>query len=182
MNRFFFLLSILLTDSLVLKIRYCSYTNRCRSFFLDSMTLNNREINFVSYSTERNWLAELPKSNWLCVLVDNDRSRNYIDEVISKIISHDVCYVCTIGQNCERNHDLIDEEIVFRDGDIDDHYLPQHNIMTTWHKDLDQGIWFSIFTAYNEDVSINRVVILDMTSGQETERIMGLLDGYKVSG
>lgn len=64
----------------------------------ESMTLNNREIVFVTYSTERNWTVGLPKSNWLCVLVDNGRPRHYIDEVISKIISHDVCYVCTVGQ------------------------------------------------------------------------------------
>ncbi len=86
------------------------------------MTLNDREIIFVTYSTERNWTAELPKSNWLCVLVDNDRTRNYIDEVISKIINNDVRYVCTVGQSCEKTHDLIDEEIVFRQVDIDDHF------------------------------------------------------------
>jgi hypothetical protein len=146
------------------------------------MTLNDREIILVTYSTKRNWAADLPKSNWLCVLVDNDRPRNYIDEVISKVINNDVCYICTVGQRCELNHDLIDEEIVFRKVDIDDHYLPKHDIMTTWHNDFDEGIWFAIFAAYDEDVSIDKVVILDMTNGHEKERIDGLLDGYKVSG
>ena|SRR5690606_11478480 len=146
------------------------------------MTLNDREIIFVTYSTERNWTAELPKSNWLCILVDNDRQRNYIDEVISKIINNDVCYVCTVGQNCELNHDLIDEEIVFRKVDIDDHYLPKHDIMTTWHTDFDEGIWFAFFAAYDENVSIDKVVILDMTNGQENDRIKNLLEEYKVSG
>jgi len=146
------------------------------------MTLNDREIILVTYSTERNGAADLPKSNWLCVLVDNDRPRNYIDEVILKLISNDVCYVCTVGQSCELNHDLIDEEIVFRKVEIDDHYLPKHDIMTTWHNDFDEGIWFAIFAAYGEDVSIDKVVILDMTNGHEKERIDGLLDGYKVSG
>jgi hypothetical protein len=146
------------------------------------MTLNDREIIFVTYSTERNWTPELPKSNWLCVLVDNDRTRNYIDEVISKIINNDVRYVCTVGQSCEKTHDLIDEEIVFRQVDIDDHYLPKHDIMTTWHSDFGEGIWFAIFAAYDEEVSIDKVVILDMTNGQEKERITKLLEEYKVSG
>jgi len=80
------------------------------------MTLNDREIIYVTYSTERTWTADLPKSNWLCILVDNDRTRNYIDEVISKIINNDVCWVSTVGRACEINHDMIDEEIVFAAG------------------------------------------------------------------
>ena len=143
------------------------------------MTLNNREIIFITYSTDRNWTAELPKSNWLCILVDNDRPRNYMDEVISKIINNDVCYVCTVGQSCELTHDLVDEEIVFRKVDIEDHYLPKHDIMTTWHTDFDEGIWFAVFAANDEDVSIDKVVILDMTNGQEKDRIVKLLEEYK---
>ena len=151
----------------------------CGPFFLGtSMTLNGREIIFVTYSTERSWATELPKSNWLCILVDNDRPRNYIHEVISKIINSDVCYVCTVGQSCELNHDLIDEEIVFRKVDIDDHYLPKHDIMTTWHTDFEEGIWFPIFAAYDEKTWIDKVVILDMTDGQEKNRINELLSAY----
>jgi hypothetical protein len=144
------------------------------------MTLNDREIIFVTYSTERNWTADLPKANWLCILVDNNRPRNYIDEVISKIINNDVCWVSTVGQACEVNHDFIDEEIAFREVDTDDLYLPKHDIMTTWHHDFDEGVWFSIFAANDEDVSIDKIVILDMTDGYENERITKLLDEYKV--
>jgi hypothetical protein len=146
------------------------------------MTLNNREIIFITYSTDRNWTAELPKSNWLCIIVDNDRPRNYMDEVISKIINNDVCYICTVGQSCELTHDLVDEEIVFRKVDIEDHYLPKHDIRTTWHTDFDEGIWFAVFAANDEDVSIDKVVILDMTNGQERDRIVKLLEEYKVTG
>lgn len=146
------------------------------------MTLNDREIIFITYSTERNWASELPKSNWLCILVDNDRPRNYIDEVISKIINNDVCWVSTVGKACEKNHDFIDEEIDFRQVDTDDLHLPRYDIMTTWHHNFDEGIWFSIFAANDENVSIDKIVILDMTDGQEKERIKKLLDLYKVRG
>jgi hypothetical protein len=143
------------------------------------MTINEREILYVTYSTERNWVSELPKLNWLCILVDNDRQRNYIDEVISKIIDNDVCWVLTVGQSCELTHDLIDEEIAFRQVDIEDLYLPKHDIMTTWHNDFDDGIWFGIHSAYDEDVQIDKVVILDMTDGKERERIEKLVDSFK---
>lgn len=142
------------------------------------MTLNNREIIFVTYSTEGNWDKQLPKSNWLCVLVDNDRPQNFLNEVISKIINNDVCWVSTVGQSCEKAHDIIDEEIVFREVDTEELHLPKHNIMTTWDSDFDEGIWFAVFAATHEEVSIEKVVILDLTSGQENGRITKLLEGY----
>jgi hypothetical protein len=140
------------------------------------VVLNDREIILIKYSTEHNWASLLPKSNWLCILVDHNRSRNYIDEVVSKLINNDVAWISTIGNSCEKNHDLIDEEIGFREVDIDDLYLPKHTIMTTWDHDFDEGIWFSIFVAHKEDVIIDKVVILDMTDGQESERIQVLLN------
>ena len=142
------------------------------------MTLNNRELIFSTYSTEKNWEKDLPKENWLCIVVDNDRPRQYIDEVISKIIENDVCWVLSIGQSCELIHDLVDEEIVCRQVDIDDRYLPKHEIMTTWHRDFDEGIWFGIFAANDEDVQIDKVLILDMTAGEERQRITKLIDSF----
>lgn len=142
------------------------------------MTLNNRELIFITYSTEKNWEKDLPKNNWLCILVDNNRPRQFIDEVISKIIENDVCWVLTVGQSCELIHDLVDEEIVFRQVDIDDLYLPKHDIMTTWHTNFDEGIWFGIFAANDEDVKIDKVVILDMTAGEEGQRITKLIDKF----
>lgn len=111
------------------------------------MTINDRQVITIQYSTETNWIKDIPKENWLCILVDNNRQRNYIDEVISKILNNDVCYVCTVGQSCEQTHDLIDEEIVFREVDIDKLHLPKHHIMTTWHHDFEEGIWFGFFAA-----------------------------------
>jgi hypothetical protein len=146
------------------------------------MTINDREIIVIKYSTETNWIKDIPKTNWLCILVDNDRTRNYIDEVVSKLINNDVCYVCTVGQSCEKNHDLIDEEITFREVDIDNLYLPKHNIMTTWHTDFEEGVWFAFFAAHHEAVTIDKVVILDMSDGKEIKRIEKLLEEFKVRG
>lgn len=142
------------------------------------MILNNRKLIFLTYSTEKNWENDLPKNNWLCILVDNDRPRQYIDEVISKIIENDVCWVLTVGQSCEMIHDLIDEEIAFRQVDIDNLYLPKHDIMTTWHTDFNEGIWFGIFAANEEGLQIDKVVILDMTEGKEGQKIKKLIEEF----
>jgi hypothetical protein len=81
--------------------------------------LNNRKIRIVEYSTEQNWFDQLPNEDWLCILVVNEKPRRYLDEVISKILVKDVGYVCTIGKQCEQVHDLLDEEIVYREVEID---------------------------------------------------------------
>ena len=69
------------------------------------------------------------------------------------------CYVCTVGQSCEKTHDLIDEEIAFREVGIDKLYLPNHHIITRWHHDFDEGIWFAIFPAHHDKVLIYKIVI-----------------------
>lgn len=146
------------------------------------MTLNGRKLIPITYSTESNWFKDVPKSNWMCILVDNEQPRNNIDEVISKIINNDVCYVCTVGQSCEKNHDLIDEEIAFREVDADNLHLPSYDILTTWHTDFDEGIWFGIYAAHHDEVMIDKVVVLDMTNGMEAGIITKLIKEFSIRG
>lgn len=137
--------------------------------------LHGRKVTLVEYDTATNWSDHLPHANWLCVLVSDDRERRYLDEVISKIIAKDVCWVATIGNQCEWVHDLIDEEIVYRQVDIEPLYLPKHDIMTTFHHDFAEGIWFSIVAAHDDDFEIETVVILDLTGGARNDEIQAAL-------
>jgi hypothetical protein len=146
---------------------------------IEPMQINDREIRLVQYSTETNWLKELPSQNWLCILCAEETPRRYLDEVIPKVITQDVCYVCTIGGQCEFVHDLFDEEICYRETEEPPLYLPKHDIMTTWHNDFDEGIWFAIYAAYDDAVKIKTVVILDMTGGKEQARIRSVLSNIE---
>lgn len=141
------------------------------------MEINNRKISIVTYSTETNWVNEIPNENWLCVLVDNDKPRRYLEEVHSKILDHNVCHVCAIGKQCELNHDLIDEEIVIRD--VENEYLPPFHIRTTWDNDFEEGVWFAVYAAFHANVDIDKVVFIDMTDGKEIERINTCLEKIK---
>jgi hypothetical protein len=140
--------------------------------------MNDREIVVVSYSTDQNWYANIPNKNWLCVLVDNDSPQIYVKEAISKILDKNVAYVSAIGESCKKNHDLLDDEISSREIDLENLRLPEHFIMTTWHKDFNQAISLAIFAAYNDEVPIDKVVILDMSGGSETERINEVLTEF----
>ena len=135
------------------------------------MRISDREIRVVNYSTEKNWLQELPSQDWLCILCVHNTARNYLGEVFSKIILRDVSWVCTIGEQCELAHDLLDEEIAYRGCEEPPLYLPKHDVMTTWNNDFAEGIWFAVYAAHVYPIDISTVVVLDMTSGNEAERI-----------
>ncbi|RZK28503.1 MAG: hypothetical protein EOO63_11125 [Hymenobacter sp.] len=135
------------------------------------MKINDREIRVVNYSTEKNWLQELPVQDWLCLLCVDNTARNCLDEIFSKIILSNVSWVHTIGEQCELAHDLLDEEITYRECEEPPLYLPKHDIMTTWDSDFAEGIWFAIYAAHVYPIDISTVIILDMTGGNESSRI-----------
>ncbi|MFN8864488.1 MAG: class I SAM-dependent methyltransferase [Flavobacteriales bacterium] len=131
------------------------------------MTIANREIITLTCSDQSDWRARLPRSNWLCVVAAENDDRRLLDEVIDALIDNDVCYICTIGSQAERIHDLIDEEIVNREVMHGKKHLPPHTITTTWHEQPEEGIWFATHAAFHE-VPIERIVILEMSHGAET--------------
>ncbi|GAA4042581.1 hypothetical protein GCM10022409_30640 [Hymenobacter glaciei] len=107
--------------------------------------------------------------------------RRYLNEVIPKLITQDVCYVCTIGAQCEFAHDLLDEEICYRETEEPPLYLPKHDIMTTWHHEFDDGIRFAIYAVNDEVIDIKTVAILDMTGGKEAARIEAVLKNLQTA-
>jgi hypothetical protein len=129
------------------------------------MIINRRRVTVVTYRTDRNWLQELPQAQWLCVLLADGAPRRYLDEVLPKLLLRNVAWVCCVGQQGEWVHDLLDEEIVFRE--VEELYLPPHLVMTTWHEQLEEGLAFALFTAHYDEAPIEQVVVLDLTAGAE---------------
>lgn len=143
------------------------------------MMINNRDIIIAKYSTEENWMKTMPRSNWLCILIDNNRELNYLNEVVAKIIENDVCYICTMGQSCQKTYELIEEEIIFRGVDIEKLYLPEYEILISCQEDFEEGIRFALYEAQHEKVLIHQVFVLDMTNGLEYSRLEKLLINIK---
>jgi hypothetical protein len=133
------------------------------------MLINQRTVSLVEYRTDKNWLAELPTQHWLCILVINEKHCVYLDELLPKLLLRNVAWVCTIGRQGEWAHDLLDEEIVVRE--VAGLYLPPHQVMTTWHDDFEEGIWFALFAAQGDQEALKQVAIVDLTQGQEQERV-----------
>ena len=84
----------------------------------------NRQITFEVYDTSKNWIADFPTENWALVIVAEDENKNYFDEIIRKAIDRNVGYIHCVGKQHDLIHNMVDEEIVFRDVDIEKLHLP----------------------------------------------------------
>ena len=125
--------------------------------------ITDRKIRFVEYDTAKNWIKNFPTDNWCLIIIADEKQTRYFDEIIRKSINRNVGYICAIGKQQELIHDLADEEIVFRDVNIENRYLPNHTIMTVGDEDFEEGIWFGLNCTFNDESEIKEIVILDLT-------------------
>ena len=116
--------------------------------------------------------------NWLFVSLVETENSNILDEIARKIIDNDVCYACCIGTSGEKLHDLIDENLVIRETEIEKLYLPNHQVMTTWHKDTAEGLWFASYSAFHETELIEKIFCLDIGKNSKKVEIVELIDKF----
>jgi hypothetical protein len=124
-------------------------------------TYNDRKLIYQRHSLDIKWTDAFPNKNWLLLVFVESKARTILDEISRKAIDNDVCDVCCAGQQSELLHDMIDEEIVLREVGIEDRHVPPHDIMTTWHFDFGEAVWFAFFAAHNPPEDINTIVCLD---------------------
>ena len=81
-----------------------------------------------------------------------------------------------MGRQAEQVHDLVDEEICYRESEMEELYLPDHSIITTWHANFEEGAGFALFAANSENVDIKEVVILVLKVGIEIPKVKAYMD------
>ena len=121
----------------------------------------------------------MPESNWLFLGLIETKNLVIIDEIARKIIDKDVCYTCCTGTYEEKMHDIIDENIVIRQCEIEKNHLPNHFIITTSHKNIEEGLWFASFSAQHETELIDKIYCLDVGKDSNKERILKLIDKFQ---
>lgn len=139
---------------------------------IDLATINNRKVFHQSYSTELPWSKNFPTENWLAFVIVANKKNTELFEISNKVISNNACYVCCTGNQGELMHDIVDEDIAYREVDIDYEYdyLPPFDIITTWHNTIEEGLWFAIYAAWNGPIEIDKIVCLDASeSGNEPD-------------
>jgi len=114
---------------------------------------------FEVYSTDRLVIPDSFDSRFfsLALLVDGSRYSN--EELLAfagETLRKGLCYLVAWGPDCERVHDLFDEEVIDDDGE--DRYLPagaspDDVVITTWHakETLAQSLFFFVYCAFPTD-------------------------------
>jgi hypothetical protein len=87
----------------------------------------------------------LPTSHFVCLVAANSTSVDaaVLKELSRKLLRAGCVYFCAWGPDCERLHDIFDEEC----------FEVDPVIMTTWHEEdsLDEALWFFVSCAYPDD-------------------------------
>ena len=128
--------------------------------------INNREIKYLEFSLTEPWYDSLPSKDWLLFVIAEEKNLNYFQEVISKSLENDVAYLSCTGKSGEYFHDIFNEEIAFREADIEPHYLPDHFIITVWNQDLKEALWFATKLAVNDKVQIDIIICIDLSENK----------------
>jgi len=114
----------------------------------------------------------------LLVLVDN-KTKEELNQIACSAIDNNVCYSCCVGKQSELLHDIIDEVFLLRQIGVEKGHLPQQDVlMTTWHYELDEALWFAIFAADNSPEIINTIFCLDVAETPIKSELEGLIKKY----
>jgi hypothetical protein len=125
--------------------------------------LNNRHIIYEKYSPDFDWVINLPKSNWLLIVVVNDAELDFLSDISDNALDNNTCYISCLGAKGEILHDIIDDEINLRQLELVDRKISSRFIMTDWFEDIEEGLWFAINAANNDEEQIEIVVCLNVS-------------------
>ena len=149
--------------------------------------LNGRQIFYINVRVDLHWFNELPLSNWLAFTIADTADKELLNDTTKKCLDANVLYTCSAGQLGSDTEDYFDEEIVWRQVQIEERTgKPQDyeiSPMTTFHKNFDEGFWFATTVAnavaYDKYIPINKVVCIAMTKKGVKKHLIVLLDKIK---
>ena len=146
--------------------------------------LNDRQIFYTNVRADLSWFDKLPSSNWLAFTIADIEDKELLNDTTIKCLDKNVLYTCCAGQLASETEDYFDQEIVWRQVQIEKQTgKPQDyqtSPMTTSHQNFDEGFWFAIqsayATAYDKYVSIDKVICIDMTQCGVKQYLIELID------
>jgi hypothetical protein len=89
---------------------------------------------------------ELPSKYFICFIVGNVNrdSDEVLSQVARKLLLNGAVEFCTFGDDCERLHDLIDEQVRVMKLEYSDETI----ILTSWHSSwlFEDALWYFLYT------------------------------------
>lgn len=114
-----------------------------------------RELFLISLKNiEEFSLEDLPQhSKYFTIFIANNGNEINIEklfEVANKLIKSGLVYASAWGKDCEKIHDIFDEEIVYMENNSEIESDDDDIIMTTWHNNdtLEEALWFFLNCTY----------------------------------
>jgi len=117
-------------------------------------TVKDRDLYFLSVGEARSLpdSISLPCEKFAVFLAFDATGLNHaeIAPIAQALLRAGAVYLCCYGPDCERVHDIIDEELLQSTLDQRD---ASSVVMTTWHSDdpLEDALLFFVFNSYPDD-------------------------------
>ena len=152
--------------------------------------LNDRQIFYTNVRTDSDWFDKLPSANWLALTIADTQDKDLLNDTVIKCIDKNVLYTCSLGQLASETEDYFDEEIVWRQVQIEEQTgIAQDNEptpMTSFHRNFDEGFWFATTvakaTTHEDHIPIETVICVDMTQQGVRKYLLELVDKIKKAG
>ena len=141
--------------------------------------IDEKEIFYLRSEDIDKYLNQLPQKNWLLFAIGNSNSEKEYRCLADACIEKNVLYVCTAGKECKLIHDIfdaVDIERLKRNGEYEKLGLSVYFVMTTWHGDFDEGLWFASTAAFSEFGEIEKIICVDFTEKKVRNYISKLIE------
>ena len=145
--------------------------------------VNSREIQYINIRFHPNWSEQLFFKSWVAFTVADIQDRELLNEVTMKCLDKGVLYTCSAGQLASETEDYFDQEIVWREVQVEESTGIQADYdktpMTTFHSNFSEGFWFSTHlanpTINDENLKVDSVVCIDFTSAGVKQYLIELI-------
>jgi hypothetical protein len=130
-------------------------------------TINERNILYLEIQQDLQQLEALDLKNWVLFVIEDNIHNPILGQFADICIDKDVLYVCAAGKACSEVDDLFDFKMLDREivgKKLPSWYQSEDDVlMTSWHQDFDEGFWFALTTANYGELSIETVVVANLT-------------------
>jgi len=133
--------------------------------------IKHRKIYYLQIRNNQNWKSELPSKDWIAFTIANLEDEELIATSAKILFEKNVSYTCSAGEFGTQTEDYIDEEISWMEI-----VEPIEFVMTTSHKNFNEGFWFATTVAKKENYDLDKIVCLDFTKKKVKRYLKKLIE------
>lgn len=145
-----------------------------------SETIKDRKVVYLNIQQDLQEFETADFKNWVLFMIEDNIHNPILGQFADLCIDKDVLYVCAAGKACSEVDDMFDFKMVDRaqvGGKLPSwHRSDDDVLMTSWHRDFDEGFWFALTTANYENLLIQTVVVANLTGDNYLPTIQRLTE------